>query len=301
MWRLVSPPKTLKATRKLASEFDAMEAAPHDRPLSERRLMVYERIMRQGGFRPVSWARARCLETGGTYRINGKHTSRLISTLKDVPELYVVVEEYECDTLHDVAQLYATFDAKSQSRTARDIYLSFAGVVPELRDLPAKTIALAIGGIAMAKNAGERSGRNRDAETAAERAEALLDNIDWALWMAGVLSGGSGDDQRKASRHLQRIPVAAAMYGTWQKAQGDADAFWASVRDGSDPDAKDPTRVLERYLLTTAVDAGQGARRARPVLPREMYVKCIHAWNAWRKDEGTSLRYHADADVPRVV
>jgi hypothetical protein len=31
-----------------------------------------------------------------------------------------------------------------------------------------------------------------------------------------------------------------------------------------------------------------------------MYVKCLHAWNAWRRGEATSLQYYAKAPLPDV-
>ncbi len=135
-WKLISKPQTVRVTKKIAKEFAEMDPAPHDRPLSERRLQVYQRIFTDGGFRPCTWAKAICEETNGIYRVNGKHTSTFLSGLETLPEYYVTIEDYQCDTLEDVARLYATFDSKMQSRTASDINMSFAATIPELRELP---------------------------------------------------------------------------------------------------------------------------------------------------------------------
>src|SRR5262252_2702873 len=105
-WKLIGKPQTVKVTRKLAQEYATMDPPPHERPLSERRLAVYEKLIRQGHFRPVIWATARCKETHGTYRVNGQHTSTLLSGLEDIPEFWAVIERYQCDTLEDVAKLY---------------------------------------------------------------------------------------------------------------------------------------------------------------------------------------------------
>lgn len=56
-FKLVGKPVTLQVTRELAEEFVNMDPAPHDRPLSERRLQVYERLLNEGRFRPVTWAK----------------------------------------------------------------------------------------------------------------------------------------------------------------------------------------------------------------------------------------------------
>ena len=83
-----------------------------------------------------------------------------------------------------------------------------------------------------------------------------------------------------------------------------AKEFWTLVKDESAPNRDDPTRVLNRYLLRTALAGGGPASNAahgkKLVDFREMYVKCLHAWNAWRKGETTNLNYYAKADVPSV-
>lgn len=300
-WKLIGKPRTQKVTKFLATQFAEMDPAPRDRPLSERRLQVYQRILKEGGFRPVTWASAVCKETGGVYRVNGKHTSVMLSTASPLPDFYVTIEEYECDTLEDVAKLYGTFDSNLQSRSARDIYLSFASTVKELVGLPDRTISLAVAGMSMhLTGSGTPGSKSRD--QAADRAELLLEHPDFVVWINNILTSGSAarskQEGRAQSRHLLRQPVVAAMMGCWQKNKIQATEFWAAVRDetGARPDL--PDRKLARYLTVTGVDSGGGSRRLRPVTPREMYVKCIHAWNAWRKDEPTELKYYADKDVP---
>lgn len=296
-WRLIDKPKTQAASKKLAKEFAEMDPAPQDRPLSERRLQVYEKIMRAGGFRPVSWASAYCISTSGTYRVNGKHTSVLLSGMENPPELYVTVERYECDELEDVARLYATYDSKMQSRTIGDINRSFAATIPELVDVASRNINLVVGAIAYFKQP-TASGRDRDQP--ADRAEALFDNIGFALWIERLLGRRHGSGK---TGHLCRMPVVAAMYGGYLKSQRDASAFWAAVRDetGERPDL--PDRKLARWLLTATSRIGN--RSDKPlryrVSDREIYAKCVHGWNAWRKGESTNLNYYAEAKLPNIV
>ncbi len=294
-WRLIGKPATQKVTKKLAKEYAEMEAAPCDRPLSERRLAVYQRILSEGGFRPCTWASALCVETGGLYRVNGKHTSMMLSGLDVVPEFFVTVEEYECDTLEDVARLYSTFDSQMQSRTAKDIYSSFAGTVPELREVANRTICLAASGMSYKEG--------WEMKPAAERAELLLEHPEFVLWLNELWTAGRDDrvaNGYRQSKHLIRQPVVAAMFATWQKAKANASEFWSAVRDETGVSPKLPDRTLARYLLTVGVDSGSGSARVRKAQPREFYVKCLHAWNAWRKGEATNLNYYPDKDVPAV-
>lgn len=303
-WQLSSRPQTLKVTKAMAKEFADMEACPGDRPLSERRLAVYEKIMRAGGFRPVTWAKAYCKETDGTYRVNGKHTSTLLAALDRIPEFYCTIESYSCDTLEDVSRLYATFDSTMQSRSAREIYLSFASTVTEYKDLTAKVITSVPPGVSYHIH-GESYGRVQ----AAERAETLLEYPEFVLWLSKLLSGGmtaheSGNSSSKKSHlksnHLYRQPVVAAMFACWSKAKAAATEFWMAVRDetGSRPEL--PDRKLARWLVTSTLSQREHSR-IRPATIRETYCKSLHAWNAWRKGESTNLNYHPEAKLPAAV
>lgn len=290
-WNLIGKPSTQKVTKKLAVTFADMEASPQDRPLSERRLQVYRRLLAEGKFRPVTWASAICTETGGLYRVNGKHTSVLLASTNPLPDFYVVIEEYECDTLSDVAKLYSTFDSSVQSRTAHDIYLSFAGTITELAGLRQTLITPVVTGIAF-----YRAGADRlvyDRTQPAERAEHLLDNADFALWLQNLI-GGVGNRYQ----HLKRKAVIAAMYGCYEKSKLAATHFWAAVRDEDGASPGCPDRMLGRWLLTSTLSAKQ--TRAPKATDREVYVKCLHAWNAWRNKTVTNLRYFQDAPLPTV-
>ena len=294
-WKLISKPTTSKATKTLAKHFCEMEPVPHDRPLSERRLQVYERILKSGSFRPCTWASAHCLETDETYRINGKHTSTLLSAQDEMPEFFVIVEEYECDTLEDVARLYGTFDSRLAMRTTHDINASFLASMPELASVSTRIGSLAVTGISYAAYQDSYG-----SIPAAERAEALLDNGDYVLWLNEIIHGGKNTEE--AERLLKRGPVAASMFLSFRKSRRDADAFWVAVRDETSPDRDSPDRVLARFLRTYNVNTGGGATPGKKrAAPREIFVKCIHAWNAWRKQEATDLKYYAQSKIPTLV
>lgn len=291
MWKLSGNPKTQKINRQLAKLFMEMEAAPGDRPLSERRLQIYEQIVRQGAFRPCSWAAAFCEQTGTTYRVNGKHTSTLLSTIEPLPELYAVVEYYTCETLQEVAELYSTYDNKTQSRTVSDINRSFARTVPQLDGVDDRTINNTVAAIAYNTHLDQYRNKTQPAE----RAELLTDNYDFASWAFKLL--GSGHNKNS---HLKRVAVFAAMLGSYRKNKVDAEQFWIEVRDETAPIPTDPTRKLAKFLLLNTSSKGfQGATAKRyRVTDREFYVKCIHSWNAWRKNEKTNLAYHLNTEVP---
>lgn len=302
-WKLIDKPKTVLVTKKLAKQFAEMDPAPHDRPLSEKRLTVYAKLLNEKKFRPVTWASAICEETGNVYRVNGKHTSTLLAGIEKTPEFYVTIEEYECPTLEDVAQLYATFDSAIQSRSARDIYLSFAGTIPELKEVPSKFIQVAVAGMSYAKMGADVYGASQPAE----RAEMLIEHPQFVLWMTSIFSGaatthesGIASKSKLKCAHMIRQPVAAAMFASWEKAKGAATEFWTSVRDESGTNPQGPDRKIGRFLLTIGMAERPNRSKAKTAGLREIYVKCLHAWNAWRKGETTNLNYFANAKVPTV-
>lgn len=288
-WELKNKPTTLRVTARLAKEFAEMDAAHVDRPLSERRLQVYRRVRAEGGFRPVAWAKAWCKETGQYYRVNGKHTSTLFSDGDNPDNLYVTVEDYNCDTLEDVAKLYATFDSQSQTRTTADINRSFAAVIPELAGFDSRFINLVVSALNLSPTDPEHV-----QGTPAERAEVLFDNVELVLWLKDVM----GD--RKKSHHLHRVAVVAAIIASYRKAKGPAAEFWAAVRDETGPTPDVPDRKLAKFLTTTVAhkSAHAGAPSRFRISGREYFVKCARAWNAWRKGEGTDMKYSPTHKIP---
>lgn len=295
-WRTRSC-KVVKLTNKLALEFSELDSV-RDRPLSERRLAVYERMVSQKLFRPCSWAKAFSAESNQWYRVNGQHTSTLFSRLNPLPDLLISVEEYECDTDEDVSRLWATFDSQKGSRTASEINHAFAATIEELREISRRIIDACVTGIAYSSSRGQH-GSMYSQVSPAERAEVLFDNSDFVLWVNAL---GLAENK---NRHLLRGGIIAAMYTTYRKAKAKSDEFWRLVISEESPLRTCPTRQLARWTLSTNCQTGYGsASKARKKIadPREFMVRSIHAWNAWRKDEEMSFsRYSNLAPVPNVL
>lgn len=281
-FELVGAPKSNKVTKKLAEQWAAMESVRNDRTLSEKRVEAYKMMAAGGIMRPVLWAKALCIETGESYRVNGKHTSTAYSQLDEIPDYcHVTIEEYQCDTLRDVAELYATFDSRLQMRTASDINKSFAGIDSELCDLPMKIVNLGVVGCSMWKWKSAF-----ETKSATDRAECLFEpEVKLFLRFLYEVVGSS-----RSAKRLRRSPVVWAMFATWKKSRIDAQHFWAAVRDETGASPKTPDRRLSRYLMEVKV-----GRRSHN---NELYAKCIHAWNAWRSDGHANLTYHADKPLP---
>lgn len=293
MYELIGRPASVKVTTKLAQEWACMEGCPSDRPTSQRRLDVYRKEVENGSFRSVVWAKAHCRETNKTYRVNGKHTSLVFALLETPvpPGVFAHIEEYECETLQDVARLYATFDSRMQGRTPGDINATFSAVSPLLGEMSPRLINMAVSGISYGME-----GDSYSQTQPIQRAERLLENEEFVLFLAELLTGPN-------LKMLMRVPVVGAIWKTYQKDKGECKTFWEAVRDetGASPDL--PCRRLAKYLAVNAVNNGTGAHapRNRKATAREFLVKSIHAWNAFRRGAGTNLAYFADKPVPDAV
>jgi hypothetical protein len=289
-WHQVGRPHTVKVTRKLALDHAQMDAAPGDRALSERRMELYTRFVKQKTFRSFEWARAYCKETRKRYRVNGKHTSTLLGGWSGaLPELYVTITDFSCDTLADVAHLYSTFDSVATVRRPADINKMFATAVPELTGVQDHLINRMVAGINYAPT------KEHYARTLEERAEVLLTEWPFVVWFVQNMYEGIEIDARSKQRMLLRGPVLGAMFGTYKRDKEAAKKFWLEVRDATAPSEGAVTRRLERYLRESTLHR-ERTRVARdnavPTDTRAMWSKCAIAWNAWRKGRPSELRYY---------
>lgn len=290
-WKMAEKPKTVKVTRALVDEFFNMTPAPGDRQLKDVRASRIRHLLMTGQYRTGEFASAHCLETGETYRVNGKHTSAVLASLNgDMPkEVWVIVERFVCDTLDDVARLYATFDARDSLRTTGDINRSFAGGHEELAHISSRIIYACATGLSYEKwEDGYTRVRPED------RAALLIENCAFVTWYHSLVPSWN-----QSVAHVCRGAVVAAMVRTYFKSQRAATEFWELVRDGSGSNHKSADRILNKFLLTHAVSRGTLTTK-QDSSRRAMYVKCLHAWNAWRKSVPTDLKYYPKAETPKA-
>lgn len=259
----------VKLTRELAAEFAAMEAI-RDRPIGERRIQHYIAEVAEGRFRSPEWARAKSLESGKTYRVNGQHTSTMFSRMDFLPDLSVIVSDYECDTDIDVCTLWSTFDSKDCTRRMSDINHVFSATVPELAKIPATVVNACVSGINFYKSGGAYSVIG--SVSYAVRSRVIVDHSDFILFADGL--GLSSNE----NTHLRKVGVVAAMFATWLIARNHAEMFWSAVREETGERPNLPDRVLAKWLRSIPA-YGKGSKRT--AVAKEVYAKSIVAWNAW--------------------
>lgn len=298
MFQLIGRPSVIEVTPQIAAAHLSLAQVPGDRPLDPNRLELRRMALALGELRTVCWATCFVRETRTLYRVNGRHTATVFVEQDGPTGVHAMIERYEADTMIDLSRLYQTFDTRDTTRTQGDFNHQLSSVIPGLEGLGRRFISDAVAGINFALNGGLYRSNSRP-QLPAERSAVLETYRDFVTWLHDLIGRRSANNNR-----LHRAPVIAAIFATYHKDRTQSEAFWSAVRDetGFSPDL--PDRRLAKFLCTKLVDTGAGSSRApakSKVAPREMYVKCIHAWNAYRRGGTSDLKYYPDAKVPAVA
>ena len=293
-WTVKKGPYVVRLTQGLISLWATMNRLPHDRGLQDARVAWLDGIIANDEFRSPEWASCEVKDTGLTYRVNGKHTGFCLSKLVEgnLPKVDVIVTEFSCQTMQEAAKLYSTFDPSQSSKRAVDIYRIYGQNTPLLEEVSGKTLHIAAVGMGYALWEGESHRRTNDL-----KGQLIVANPQFVLWLESLLSSREGS----SNGHIRRMPCIAAMFKTWQSHALDATKFWMEVRDETNPDHENPSRVLAKRLTMVCLKVSAYKSKKNVMHDHEMYVKCIHAWNAWKKGMKTSLRYFENTGTPEIV
>ena len=288
--------KVVTANRRVVNEFVEMTRLEHDREVQEaRKNWILDEIL-EGRFHGNELASCHILSEDRLVRVNGKHTSLVLSSLSDADlrelNLQLVIKRFEADTVNDAVALYNTYDSRLSAKSSGDVVQVVVSADEQLRTIPRHVMTQIVGAFAWGATGDTRS-HSRVEKTAA----MALDNIDFCLWTQELFKEGTTENCKK----LRRSPVINGMWRLFNKCQRDATIFWRLVRDENGEHPSTPDRVLARFLNSHSVNHAKGAKGNAAVHPRQMIASCITAWNAWRRGETTALRYYADKPMPRPV
>lgn len=278
---------------KKAEEFLAINTYPGQRPRSERHSQELAEKMIDGRFHVGEIA---VINNGKPILANGQH--QCAASIISGKPFQAVVQEYTIekgDTKEDVARVFAQFNV-DRARSRGDIAWIY-GCQMGMESWPRKCVTLCNTALGWLETGCPDKGYNAMSKDA--NALLLGKNKKQCEFIRQMLFDGNG-----AHRHLVRASIVAAMISTWNKSRSDAEVFWSAVRDGDMLRQGEPTFVLREYLMRTSVNFGAGANAAgkQPVGFRELYVKAIFAWNAYRSGEEKLrlLRYNQSHPLPKV-
>ncbi len=273
----------VKLTRQLVKELSGLPVFKGDRPFMKKRQAFLAERYASGLFYAPRFAVATM--DGKRYRMNGRHSTSMLSEVSGgLPgNLMAVIDEWKCDEPADLAVCFAQYDDRRSNRTPPEITNAHARVHSELDHISRTILCVIVNGLTY----GLEDGKGMTAITADNRAALLHQHQDFVLWAAPLVG----------SRTMSRVGVVGAMFRTYASDINDATLFWRWAANEDHPDRKHPSRVLARFLIETA---RPGVHGRKVITARMYYVKCVHAWNAFRGGNGTALCYHRNAPIPPI-
>lgn len=273
-------------TVELAKHYDRMNTLLGERdpdsPKGKNRVGRLHEIYREGNFHTPVWSD--CLvtsEKGKKYRIDGGHSSRMLTQLGcDFPDnMFVVIRHFRVADIPDAIKLYEQFNQSISTRTFTDLIRNRMAYVKKIRNLSPTTVTKATRGICSYLKL-HNPCQNFNPLDFVE----LEDNfIKWSAKFTGT-------------GRLGRTAIVAAMYATYLVDKMMADEFWIMVRDASAPEPDNATRTLADFLRDLYADKTSKITFSSHCI----FVKCCHAWNAWRQGNKTNLSYFKGCSLPEL-
>lgn len=270
---------TTTLTHDLAVKWRDMKSYKGERNLKKDRLDILREKHARGEFTSPTWA---CIHFNGqVIRANGQHSSNMLASLGDkFPKgLTVHIEEFDVDSEEEIPVVFMKYDQPFSNRTQTDTVGSIVARDPAFEGFPKTNLMRVANGIVWHKNQGIVQLSVND------RAMALLENVPFCIACRRFI---------KRDRY-RRVPVIAAMYATWLANKDGFELFWDRVFFESDPNPQAPARVLARFLQEAS--SGKESKFQNEVV----YAKCVHAWNAFRRNSTTKLSVFKDKKLPVAV
>lgn len=262
-------------------EFNTLET---QRNLKPKHINYLSEKMRNNEFRTGELAFA-TNGKGEKILVNGQH--QLKACVATNEPFVAMVEEFEYRDPMELSLLYRQFDSHAM-RTQPDMVKVEADSLG--LDWPLTLANLLVGAIFLKFPMDRAIHRSY-------KIEQLKYHLDVGNFVVNELF------ERQPNKYLflKRVAVIASVLKTWEKHQAMTKTFWFDVRDGENLKKKDPTYKLREFLLTHTTIKGRGSHHYRKADDKEIQVRCIHAWNAFRRGESTLMRFYPDKPIPKVI
>lgn len=204
---------------------------------------------------------------GVKYLVNGQHS--LTAAVETKTPIKVREKTFVCQEKEDLSNLYAQFDVGG-GRTSTHIAKAYAASLDG--DWPARCITVCGSAISYIKYGQEYFQKTlKD-----ERMQNAINDIKSCEFVKNTIYRNGGKDKH---RHLNKVPVVAAMIQSFKVDDEKAKKFWDLVRDGECLNKEHPAYVLREWLLR--VSGSHNAKTKEVVSTAEIRVKCLQAWVAF--------------------
>jgi len=220
--------------------------------------------------------------------MNGNHQLPAIS--RSGKTVTCVLERWEYDKINHLSKIYNRYDTHLTRTLTYLTRASHFALSPSWNEKISKLVVSAMTYV----HYGEKYVHP------VIKSELLEKNMDFGELLSQIF----GHRITPSNRHVARRPVVAAIYLTWKaninkdNSSWDTKLFWAKVCDGGQLKNTAPEFTLREYLIRVGLPGSYVKHIAKP---REILVKCIHAWNARRKNKSTNLAYSPNRPIPEPV
>lgn len=273
---------TSKFTVDKAVEYIELRVFPGERDVSDAHVQHLVDEINSGRFNWDVVIMARAELRGVTYKINGQHTAWARLAVPDEPSPVVREIVYRVDSDEQLKALYATFDRAKPRSDTHLTRLELLGTAAA-DGLAPRTVTRITPGFKLWKYpVREQYARVGPAEIAAvvNQQYAKLFNLVGKFYATFDKNGLAV---------MERSPVVAAMFETFDRFPSVAPAFWRDTIDGTNLVKSDARWHLRRYLETSTLGKFSNVPGVKIVNTEEMYLTCLAAWNRWRKNEEVKL------------
>lgn len=246
-----------KLTPKHVREARSAPDIPGERVKKKSRLQWVIDLLEHGDFCRADFAYCACKETGKRHRVNGNHTSTVllqcIENTAEMPpfpdDIMVQVEEWECDTITDLINVFDTFDNARSTRSSDDRLHNFIGQHPDLYSMPEECVKAAVRGV----NKDREFKKNPDSPHFSARDVGLLlednDVRRYCAWIA--------DFAGSTYNGWKQVGINAAMYDSWVDDEEVASVVWEEVMSESNADPASQSRLFTNTLRTYLARKGK--------------------------------------------
>jgi hypothetical protein len=234
--------ETHYSTEEFVREFRSIQTLSCERKVSINRKATLIKSLEGGNLKDFDWAICECQENGEFYRINGNHTSELMSD-GDLPDgCCIVLKNYSVPTLDDVKTLWTTFDNARSSRTKKEVFT----IKTESKDGEARRIAIANALCTSKYGFREKNG----VFSYNDLADVFNSEPEFVNWLEDLFNGApshSGD--------YFSIAAIWSMWATYNKDKSKAWDFWYECIHGLKTDEyglvrvdNSPAKTLDHFL-----------------------------------------------------
>jgi hypothetical protein len=257
--------------RRVIEAHRAIQATPVEREFDLKWAQEIKERVAAGHSVSFMWAVADLPMNGklARLRVNGNHSSWALAELlreDALPiNLAVHLDTYSVSDRDGAVLLFRQFDNRKSSRTKEDISGAYQCFHETIRGCSRRSAKLAIEGVAWYRRDVQCYGVPSGDEL------YTLFNED-RLHPFVLMVDGSIDSK---CNEMKRVPVAAAMFGSWQDDARLSEKFWRLVALGSKRSESDAASDLDDELVRIRDEKEH-------VTAGDVYAKCAKAWEAFK-------------------